>query len=210
MCDLLLAAEFLDMQLLSQQIIDWLSPQLTSESVLDLWIFSRQFLVHNLEALCWKFLMYLNKIKAPQLKALDKEDLFSLLTSDDLRLKEESVWELVEQLTGPDDDGTLIVECVRYGLLEESFLTKRVFNSTKFQRYFSSNFSIESPSGSKPRSPRTLVFTFDRNELSVMDPSSAGRSVRLPISFPPDYDAEGSVNSLHCWSLHVQPGPCFP
>ncbi len=42
---------------------------------------------------------HFNDIKSAQLRALDKEDLLSLLTSDDLRMNEESVWELVEELT---------------------------------------------------------------------------------------------------------------
>ena len=192
-CDLLVASEFLDMPILSKQIIGWMATQLSSENVLDLWTFSRQFHLDNLQHLCWQFLMrHLNEIKTPQLKALDKEDLLSLLTSDDLRMKEESVWELVEELTGPDDDGTLMMECVRYGLMEESFVTERVLTSSKLQRYFTPKLLFESISGSNPRMPRNLVFTFDLNQLIVMDPSLAGRSVRLPISFPGVYSAEGA------------------
>ena len=61
--DLLIASEFLDIPILSRQIISWLARQLNSENVLDLWIFSRQYLVRNLEVLCWQFLMkHLDKL----------------------------------------------------------------------------------------------------------------------------------------------------
>ena len=198
-CDLLVASEFLDMPVLSRQVISWLEHQLDSENVLDLWIFSKQFLNAELEVICWKFLMkHFNEIKTPQLKALNKEDLVSLLSSDDLRMKEESVWKLVKELTGPNDDGTLM-ECVRYGLLEESFLTKRVFTSTKFQRNFSSNLPIVSPSGMKPRMPSNLVFFFGgfqhqqpSTTMSVLDPST-GVFGNLPISFPTGYAYSAAV-----------------
>ena len=205
-CDLLVASEFLDMPVLSRQVISWLEHQLDSENVLDLWIFSKQFLIAKLEVICWKFLMkHFNEIKTPQLKALNKEDLLSLLSSDDLRMKEESVWKLVEELTGPNDAGTLIMECVRYGLLEESFLTKRVFTSTKFQRHFSSNLPIVSPSGMKPRMPSNLVFFFGgfqqqqqqpSTTMSVLDPST-GVFGNLPISFPTGYAYSGAVVDNH-------------
>merc|ERR1712197_87340 len=107
---------------------------------------------------------HLKDIKPSQLKALSKGDLLSILTSDDLRMKEESVWELVSQLTGPNDDETLFLECVRYDLLGESFWTKKVLPSSMFQCYLS-KFPKESPAssfweqvlfspyGRKPREP---------------------------------------------------------
>ena len=48
-CDLLVASEFLDMPVLSRQIIAWLEKQLDSGNALDLWIFSKQFLIAELE-----------------------------------------------------------------------------------------------------------------------------------------------------------------
>ena len=127
-CDLLVASEFLDISLLSQQIISWMIQQFSPGNILDLWIFSKRFLIARLEVVCWQFLMKnFDDLKTRQLQALDREDLLSLLTSDDLRMNEESVWELVEKLTGPNDDGTLLKECVRYGLLEESFLITLFF-----------------------------------------------------------------------------------
>ena len=201
-CDLLVASEFLDMPVLSRQVITWLEKQFNSENILDLWIFAKRFLIAKLEVVCWKFLMkHFDEIKSPQLRVLDKEDLLALLTSDDLRMREESVWELVEELTGPDDDGTLIVECVRYGLLEDSFLTKKVFTSPKFQRYFSSNLPVEFPAGMKPRKPSNLVFFFGgfsfqqqqpSTTMSVLDPST-GVFGHLPISFPAGYAYSGAV-----------------
>ena len=199
-CDLLVASDFLDMPVLRRQVIAWLEQQFNSENVLDFWIFSKRFLISTLEVVCWQFLMKnLNEIKIPQLQALDKEDLLLLLTSDDLRLNEESVWEIVEELTGPDD-GTLMMECVRYGLLEDSFFTKRVLTSSKFQRYFkSSNLPIGS--GLKPRKPNNLVFMFGgfsfqqqqpSTTMTVMDPST-GVCCHLPISFPTGYAYSGAV-----------------
>ena len=188
--------------LLSQQIISWVEKQFNSENVLDLWIFAKRFLIAKLEVVCWKFLMkHFNEIKTHKLQALEREDLLSLLTSDDLRMGEESVWELVEKLTGPNDDGTLIRECVRYGLLEDSFLAQRVFTSSKFQRYFSSNPPIESLSGMKPRKPTNLVFLFGgfrsqqqhpSSTMSVLDPST-GVFGHLPVSFPTGYAYSGAV-----------------
>ena len=211
-CDLLQASEFLDMPLLSQQIISWLEKQLTSSNVLDLWIFSRGFLIVKLEVVCWKFLIkHLNDIKSPQLKALEKEDLLSILSSDDLRMREESVWELVSELTGPNDDETLFLECVRYGLLEESFWTKKVLPSSMFQCYLS-KFPKESPAGSfreqvlyspygrKPRKPSHLIFFFGETfteetpsfSVSVLDPST-GLFGQLPINFPAGIVFTGAV-----------------
>ena len=138
-CDLLVASDFLDMPVLSGQIISWLTESLTSSNVLDWWIFSKGFLIFKLELVCWKFLMkHLKDIKLNKLKALDKEDILSILTSDDLRMDEESVWLLVSQLTGRGPTQTLFLDCVRYGLLEERFWSEKVVPSSKFQRYFSS------------------------------------------------------------------------
>ena len=201
-CDLLVASEFLDISLLSQQIISWMVKQFSPGNILDLWIFSKRFLIARLETVCWQFLMKnLNNVKTVQLQALDKEDLLSLLTSDDLRMNEESVWELVEKLTGPTDDGTLIKECVRYGLLDQSFLAERVLKSSTFQRYFSSTLPIESLSERKPRMPNNLVFFFGglrfgqqqpSPSISVFDPST-GFFGQLPISFPAGYASSAAV-----------------
>ena len=212
-CDLILASEFLDMPVLRQQIISWVEKQLSSKNVLDLWIFSKGFLIEKLQEVCWQFLMkHLKDIKLSQLKALDKEDLLSILTSDDLRMKEESVWKLASELEGPNDDETLFMECVRYGLLEESFWTRKVLPSSKFQLYVSSKFPMESPamikqlvlyspSGLKPRMPRNLVFLFGgfsfqqqlpSTAMTVLDPST-GVFGLLPISFPTGYAYSGAV-----------------
>ena len=50
--DLLQASDFLDMPVLSQQIISWLEKQLTSSNVLDWWIFSKGFPTIKLEVVC--------------------------------------------------------------------------------------------------------------------------------------------------------------
>ena len=201
-CDLLVASEFLDISLLSQQIITWMVKMFSPGNILDLWIFSKRFLITRLEVVCWQFLMKnIDDLKTRQLQALDREDLLSLLTSDDLRMNEESVWELVEKLTGPNDDGTLLKECVRYGLLEESFLIERVLKSSTFQRYFPSTLPTESLSERKPRTPNNLVFFFGglrpgqqqpSPSMTVLDPST-GIWGQLPISFAAGLAYSGAV-----------------
>ena len=191
--DLLIASEFLDIPILSRQIISWLARQLNSENVLDLWIFSRQYLVRNLEVLCWQFLMkHLDIIKPHQLDTLEENDVLAILTSDELRFKEEFIWDLVQKLRRSHK----LMESVRFGLLGEK-LWKKIFRSAEFRQFLSES---KSPSllralhvrGIKPRTLNDLVFLFGAFSVSVMDPSS-GASVNLPVNLPSGFTPEIAV-----------------
>ena len=205
-CDLLVTSEFLDMAVLSQSIISWLAEQLNLENVLELWIFTRDFIIIELESLCWKYLMNnFQEINPRYFNSLGPRDLISVLKSDELMLKEEEVWKIVQKLTdGREEDSSsfqIIEDCVRWGLIGERFWRNEVLPSPQYKSYLRKPRTPKHIHelhirGTRPRNPRDLLFLFGGEESAVMDANS-GRLASLPVSAPATFDLAGAVPGEH-------------
>lgn len=208
-CDLLVASDFLEIQTLTDHIISWLGKQINLENAIELGNFAKNFWILDLEKLCRTFIMQnLDKFEPDELKSLDRELLVSILMSDDLTLKEEKVWKIVQELAQTEEDHlTALMKCVRFNILEENFWINEVYQTLEFKRYFEENFplDLDSPalvkelynSGMQERSPNNLVFNFGGftvepvSQISVFDPRRG--FFDLPVSLPFSLAYSGAV-----------------
>ena len=208
-CDLLVASDFLDIPTLTAYIISWLEKGLNLENAIDLANFAKNFFIWDLESVCRTFIVEnLDKFKTDQLKTLDREVLISSLMSDDLTLREERVWRIVQDLVQTEEDHlTDLMKCVRFDILEEDFWINEVYQTVEFHRYFKENFplALDSPalvkklycSGMNQRSPNNLVFNFGGfftepiSSISVFDPRRG--FIDLPVSLPFTLAYSGAV-----------------
>ena len=208
-CDLLVAVDFLEIPTLTAHIISWLEKGLNLETVIDLGNFAKNFFIWDLEQVCRTFIVEnLDKFEPEQLKSLDREVLISILMSDDLTLREERVWRIVQDLVQTEEDHlTDLMKCVRFDILEEDFWINEVYLTVEFDRYFQENFplALDSPalvkklycSGMNQRSPNNLIFNFGGfstepiSSISVFDPRRG--FIDLPVSLPFTLAYSGAV-----------------
>ena len=204
-CDLLVASDFLEIPTLTAYIICWLEKGLNLENAIDLANFAKNFFIWDLEQVCRTFIVEnLDKFKTDQLKTLDREVLISILMSDDLTLREERVWRIVQDLVQTEEDHlTDLMKCVRFDILEEDFWINEVYLTVEFDRYFKENFplALDSPalvkklycSGMNQRSPNNLVFNFGgfSTQVLVFDPRRG--FIDLPVSLPFTMAYSGAV-----------------
>ena len=208
-CDLLVAADFLDIPTLTAHIISWLEKGLNLENAIDLANLAKNFFIWDLEQVCRTFIVdNLDKFETDQLKPLDRKVLISSLMSDDLTLREERVWRIVQDLVQTEEDHlTDLMKCVRFDILEEDFWINEVYLTVEFDRYFKENFPLDfhSPalvkklycSGMNQRSPNNLVFNFGGfstgpiSSISVFDPRRG--FIDLPVSLPFTLAYSGAV-----------------
>ena len=139
------------------------------ENAIDLVNFAKNFRIRgirDLEKVCRNFILdNLDKFEPDELKYLDRQVLVSILMSDDLTLREEKVWKIVQKLARTEEDHlTALMKCVRYNILEDDFRNKEVFSTVEFKRYFEENFpsALQELNNSRmqQRSPNNLVFIF--------------------------------------------------
>ena len=119
--------------------------------------------------------------------------------SDNLTLKEEKVWRIVQELAQTEEDQlSALMKCVRFNILEDDFWITEVSLTLEFKRYFEEKFplALDSPalvkelynSGMQQRSPNNLVFMFGgitgepTSTISCFDPRRG--FFDLPVSLP--------------------------
>ena len=161
--------------------------RMNTKNAVEIWIFARDNFLQGMEKTSLSFIgsKFTSIYKEDDFSALDQETLKILLDSDKLSCGEEEVWEglkvwLSKNNEKDEKDITMIMESIRFGLLEHNFFHDKVNPVLEsLFPYFtiSCNWNIRA----EPRCPESLLFTFGGRQLwgglmstiSVMDPAAA-------------------------------------